>query len=260
MAICLGSSFGTIKGSVGNITFSYIRGKQIVYLKRDYTLFPKEQSIGFKNMSALLALTMRIYHLLRPGFRKYWKNRNYRMLEHNSFIRQNIGFLYDSIPNKNLPLSESNWVNLSAMNPIYEGKLFEPKNTPQNLIYEGNRLSLKWDSRIHKNGTSEDIAHILVFYCKPSDRDMKVFDTFFYSNEVHKYSENAFFTKQQNSILSDGDYELKVFYGRSLRHRGETSIFIDESLNPKFLSVFLFFSNDTTYSLSCDSSALIPTT
>lgn len=256
MAICLGGSFGTIKGSVGNVTFSYIRGKQIVYLKRDYTLFPKEQSIGFKNMSSLLALTMRIYHLLRPEFRKYWKNRNYRMLEHNSFIRQNISAMYDSIPDKNLPLSESNWVNLSAMRPIYEGKIHEPQNTPQNLTYEGNRLSLKWYTRTFKEGAPEDTAHILVVYCKPSDRDMKVFDTFFYSNEVG--GDNAFFTKQQNSILSDGDYDLKVFYGRSLRQRGETSIFIDESLDPKFLSVFLFFSNDTDYSLSSDSNQLVP--
>ncbi|MFA5033208.1 MAG: hypothetical protein WC614_09320 [bacterium] len=258
MARCLGGAFGTIRGSVGNVTFSYVRGKQIVYLKRDYTLFPKEQSVGFKNMSTLLALTMRIYHLLQPEFRKYWKKHNYQMLEHNSFIRQNIGFLYDSIPNKKLPISEDNWVDLSAMNPIYEGKIYEPHNVPKNLKYEGNQLSLKWDSRVYKNGTPEDVAHILVFYCKPSDKDMKVFDNLFYSNEVDKYGgENAFFTKKRNSILSDGDYELKIFYGRSMRGRGETSIFIDEGLEPRFLSVFLFFSNEMTYSFRGDGGQIV---
>jgi hypothetical protein len=44
------------------------------------------------------------------------------------------------------------------------------------------------------------------------------------------------------------NYEIKIFYGKSLRNRGETSMLIHENLNPKFLSVFLFFSNNTTYS------------
>ncbi|MFA5032549.1 MAG: hypothetical protein WC614_05970 [bacterium] len=253
MARCFGGPYGTIRGSIGNLTFSYRKGSQFVYLKQDYTPSPARQPVGFKNAGKMLSLTMRVYHLLRPELYKYWQTYKRNMMEHSSFIRQNLGAIFQTIPDRKQPITKDNWVDLSKMELVYNGRIYEPKMKIENLTYDSNRLHLKWHTGVWRDGKPDDTAHIIVLYCIPSNEDIKVPDCLYTS-----YPDAP--PQILNSILSDGtsrgisrrsstaNYELKIFYNKSVREQGEATILIDENLNPKFLSTFLFFSNNITCS------------
>ncbi|MDD2889814.1 MAG: hypothetical protein PHE49_04135 [bacterium] len=250
MGKCSGSAFGRISGPVGKLLFYYRNGQQIVCLKQDFVRPPEKQSIGFKNSHNILALLIRIYRLLSPEFHKYWDSYNKTVPRHTYFAGQSMSALYQSIPNKKQLISETNWFDMSQMQFVYKERLCEPKMKIENPTYNSNKLRLKWDTGVWRDGKPDDIAHIIAIYCVPSNKDIKGYD-YFYSAQPDTPPTIL------NSILSDGGYELKVFYNKSIREQGETTMLIDENLNPKFLTVFLFFSNTTTYS-RISSSQLFP--
>ncbi|MDD2890330.1 MAG: hypothetical protein PHE49_06795 [bacterium] len=238
MGTCFGHPFGVIKGKVGKLVFSYRRGVQIVSLRRENNI---PQNITSKNNSNIMILLARMYYLLNPEFHKYWNSLKKNLPGHICFISQNLGFLCPSIPNRKQPLGENNWIDISQLQLVYNGKLYEPKMKIENPTYNSNELNLKWNTRTFRDGKSDDVAHIVAVYCSPLNKGGTVYNHLY---DCQPDTPPVIL----NSLLSNGSYELKVFYGKSVRENGEATIQINENLNPKFLTVFLFFSNATTYS------------
>ncbi|MFA5031430.1 MAG: hypothetical protein WC614_00275 [bacterium] len=252
MAICYGSPYGTIIGPIGNLTFFVSRGKQFVRLRQNYSQLLEEKPIGFQNTSKILALVMKIYGLLKPEFYKYWKTYNKNSVETSQFLYQNMGYLFQSLPDKKQPLSKDNWINLSEMRLVYGGRLSEPKMQIENLTYDSNRLHLEWHTGVWKNGAPDDIAHIIAIYCVPVDKDALTSNCLYtcQPDVPPEIFTNAYtiFRSQIPTRNTKVNYEIKIFYGKSVRNKGEASMLINEGLNPKFLSTFLFFSNGSSYS------------
>ena len=251
MPTARGGSFGVISGTIGNITFANLKGKQVLYLKRDPDEINKRPNPHFRNTNTLMGLLMRTYHLLRPIFRKYWGKGYKHKLEHNYFIYQSMPYLYESIPDKKQLISKSNPINLSLMHPIYGGKMYEPKLKIEDLTYENGKLHLKWYTRTHRGGTPKDTAHILALYFAPRNKGEYTLDYLFETGQTKSLTYDGQF-KILNSVMANNlcseKYELKVFYGKSVREQGEATIYIDENLDKNFLATFLFFSNEGSYS------------
>ncbi|MFA5033122.1 MAG: hypothetical protein WC614_08890 [bacterium] len=251
MPTATGGSFGTISGTIGNITFVNRKGKQVLYQRRDPDEIRSHPNTPFKNTNTIMGLLMRMYHLLGPTFRKYWGKGYKRDSEHNYFIHQSMGYLYSSIPDKKQLISNSNRIDLSKMFPVYGGKMYEPRLKIEDLSYESGRLHLKWYTGTFREGKPDDTANILALYFAPRAKGTHTLDYLFETGQTKNLTDDGQF-KAINSIMVNNmcsdKYELKMFYGKAVRKQGEATIFIDENLDKRFLATFLFFSNGNLYS------------
>ncbi|MDD5530565.1 MAG: hypothetical protein PHX21_11145 [bacterium] len=246
MAQYLGSPLGIIKGSIGNLTFCYRRGKTIVFLKPPGN---KNTDAQHKNVAIAFYIIARIYNLLKPTFSKYWlTTRNKSLNKISIFMKGNLPTLYKSLPTKTAVCSRENWFNFSLLQLTSVPRLYEPQNKPYLISFANNELKIKWDTQVWRSGAPDDTAHILILYCKPvSTKQLaNITDSLFIANDKQQ------FETKQVSVRNPEKFplELTAFYFKTKRKIGEFTIPLDKTIDHNFLSALLFFSNASKYSMT----------
>ncbi|MDD2890961.1 MAG: hypothetical protein PHE49_10050 [bacterium] len=215
--------FGTIKGSVGPLTFACIKGHKIVYMKTD-----KSKLAHFTgkvvNINTINLFISSLHHQLFKKFLlKYWDIKKLSQSGHNLFavlLKENFALLYDTLPDKNIQIGAKNWVNMEALRLTYKHTLIEPIHIT-GITYSNGELHVKWDTSCFIGGKPDDTANIVVIHSQPKS-----------SSDIHKR------------------FSLKVYYKTALRKDAGAIIETDASLEPDYFTAFLFFSNGNTYSHS----------
>jgi hypothetical protein len=271
MAQYYGSPYGTIRGSIGPLVFSCNKGRHIISLKLPLeinALNTIRKSTKMQNSKTLMALLMKLYHLIvKPQLSAYWKD---RLLPLNALIvKENMSILHHSIPDRTKLCDENNLFDISQLQLTFKPTIYEPPARITSLRYTDNQLQIKWDTKTYKDGTPDDIAHIVIIYCQPFSRtyapklDM--------NNPIplnipenrtapSVVAELALPICPAPSVVAELALpicpenrtilvtKLKVFSNSAIRAQGEATVITESNLNPKFLNVFIFFSNKTSHS------------
>lgn len=219
---------GTISGSIGPLTFADRKSGQVVYMKPDASKL-RRNSVRVINTNTINFFISCLYNeLFNKSLRGYWDIKKAERKGGNllsMLMKVNCGCLYRNIPNQNAPLGAQNWMDMHEMRITYGYRLVEPILITD-IKYKGNqleasKLEVSWDNTIFMRGKAEDTAHIVAIYCKPKD-----------SVDIHKR------------------FDMKVYCTTGKREESRAVIETDFYEEPKHFTVFLFFSNDVTYSHS----------
>lgn len=227
MAKCKRCPVGKISGSIGALTFRYSRGQQTVYLKPPKQKLTRSNT-RLRNSGILLGMLTHLFKSVDSDINQYWKTRKKAYITPaNLFVKTNLPNLYDSIPDNNTLMSGDNFFALDKLALTHNGKITEPFDITA-ISYKNNRISVNWTPETYNGiGKPDDIANLWAIYCEPAKKFSLIVSP--------KYSDNE-------------NFILKTFNTKSSRQHGCAEIKLDEPLNPDFLAVSLFFSDETSYS------------
>lgn len=223
--------FGKVSGTIGELTFCYRRGQQIVYLKT-----PREKLIRYKiknlNSNIIFSIMTQIYNRLKTliPLVNYWNIKDKNLTEYNLFFKNNTPSLYNSIPDKNKIISPENWISTATLWLTDGGKQMFEKTIIEKFTCEQNLIQLQWDSRIWKDGNPDDTAHIFIIHCPPPEN--------------------------MDPNQRKCELNLKILYSTAQRQHGNITIETLEPLDPTYLSALLFFTNNSAYSPTSGSSII----
>lgn len=221
MGKCEGCVFGTIRKSVGPLTFAHRNGEQIVYLKPEREHMVRK-SLKITNTNTVNLLISQLYNeLFKKHLSRYWDTRKAPKRSYNLFslvIKGTFSSLYDSIPDKGKPLGPENWVDMKRLKLTYKDNLIEYINvTGSKFSGEkgGGAFEIMWDTMISRDGREDDTAHVVVIYCEPKE-----------SEDIQER------------------FDLKTYYKTGVRKDGVLIVETDFYEDTEHLTAYLFFSRE----------------
>ncbi|MDI6840787.1 MAG: hypothetical protein QMD71_08080 [bacterium] len=220
------SPLGIIRGKLGPFLFTSHKGKAVVKM-----LPPKEKlrrdDIPHINERFIFSSLGYLFKVLNPIIYPYWKDyatHKRPFSEYGLFMKYNLPPLYTSIPDKQKLLSPDNYPNISHISLTYGGYL-QDRSQITSISYEAGVININWSPIICGNGRPDDVAHIIVLYWE-SERISKKFAV----------------EKQWKKI--------RFWYLKAKRCDGCISMEVERGLSPNYITAFIFFTNDRSYSQS----------
>lgn len=248
MAKYYGSPWGTISGKCGQaVGVVGSKGKRFVksYVKAKYPKSSdeaiskvlkkkyKEGEVSIRTInqtrvvySHLCLVVKLIPKVLKPIW--YPLSKKKPITWHNLFMKYNLSRFNHSIPLRQVLCSTENSPQIHKL--LLSTGVLEPTSQITNVSYNKNTglVRVKWDKNVYSNGSLDDTAFLTVIYYRiPEDMWIK-------RHPVEK-------------TIKIWNEEL-TYVGR--RGDGEGKIKISKNIDSKYLTVFLYFGDGKSFSVS----------